>query len=317
MVKLVIQIPCYNEEETLPDVLSSMPRAIDGVDQIEVLVIDDGSSDRTVEVARAHGATVISNRANRGLARTFQKGIEQALQSGADIIVNTDGDNQYDASSIPDLIRPILSGGADIVVGDRGAGSNRDFSLAKRFLQRVGSRTVKMLASADVPDAVSGFRAYSREAALSINVLTSFSYTTETLIHAGQRGFSIASVPVKVNKVERPSRLFTSIPSFVAKQGTTIVRSFVMYRSLRAFVALGLILSLIGAIPVIRFLYYYAIGQGEGHIQSLILGGVFMLAGYLTAVMALLSDVVATNRKLIEETLKRVRKIEMKIDHDK
>ena len=317
MVKLIIQIPCYNEEQTLPAVLAGIPETIPGVDVIETLVIDDGSSDRTVEVARKLGVThIVQQGQNRGLARGFQRGIDEALRCGADIVVNTDGDNQYDGGSIPDLVRPILDGTADIVVGDRRAGSREDFSFTKRFLQRFGSWTVRQLASVQVPDAVSGFRAYTRDAALNINVLTNFSYTTETLIHASQRGYKIASVPVATNPQTRPSRLFKSIPSFVSKQAVTIVRSFVMYRSLRAFVGLGLVMLLIGMIPVVRFLYYYAIGQGDGKIESLILGGVFLLAGYLTTVLALLSDVVATNRKLIEQVLGRVRKIEMAVDAD-
>ncbi|WP_343346717.1 glycosyltransferase family 2 protein [Sphingomicrobium sp. XHP0239] len=317
MVKLIIQIPCYNEEQTLPSVLTGIPERIDGIDVIETLVIDDGSSDRTVEVARKLGVThIVQQKQNRGLARGFQRGIDEALRCGADIIVNTDGDNQYDGSSIPELVRPILEGCADIVVGDRGAGERQDFSWTKRFLQKFGSWTVRQLASVQVPDAVSGFRAYTRDAAMNINVLTNFSYTTETLIHASQRGYKIASVPVATNPQTRPSRLFKSIPSFVSKQAVTIVRSFVMYRSLRAFVGLGLIMLLIGMIPVVRFLYYYAIGEGDGKVQSLILGGVFLLAGYLTTVLALLSDVVATNRKLIEQVLGRVRKIEMAVDAD-
>ena len=316
MTKLIIQIPCYNEEQTLPAVLAGIPERIEGIDVIETLVIDDGSHDRTVEVARKLGVThIVEQRRNRGLARGFQRGIDEALKRGADIIVNTDGDNQYDGSSIPDLVAPILAGSADIVVGDRGAGSRKDFSLAKRFLQRFGSWTVRQLASVEVSDAVSGFRAYTREAALTINVMTNFSYTTETLIHASQHGYTIASVPVATNPQTRPSRLFKSIPSFVSKQAITIVRSFVMYRSLRAFVGLGLVMLLIGMIPVVRFLYYYAIGEGDGKIQSLILGGVFLLAGYLTTVLALLSDVVATNRKLIEQVLEKVRRIELKTDH--
>ncbi|WP_164155608.1 glycosyltransferase family 2 protein [Sandarakinorhabdus rubra] len=310
-VKLVIQIPCYNEAETLPVVLAELPRAIAGVDVIETQVIDDGSTDDTVAVAQRHGVHhIVRNKGNKGLARTFQNGIENALSSGATIIVNTDGDNQYSGASIPDLIRPILEGRADIVIGDRKPGENREFSLLKRLLQKFGTRVVRSLAGVDVTDAVSGFRAYSREAALSINVMTSFSYTTETLIHAGQKGLTVVSVPVAVNPVTRPSRLFKSMGAFLRKQLVTIMRSYVMYRSLSAFLLLGMAMLLIGAVPVIRFLYFYLIGQGDGHVQSLVLGGVFLLAGYLTIVIAFLSDSIATNRRLTENILVRVRRIE-------
>ena len=311
-MKLIVQIPCLNEEESLPRVLAGIPDTILGIETIETQVIDDGSTDRTVEVARDHGVThILHNPTNKGLAYSFQRGIEHALACGADIIVNTDGDNQYDGSSIPALVAPILQGRADIVLGDRRPTENKEFSVLKRLLQGVGSSVVRNLARVEITDAVSGFRAYSREAAFGINVMTRFSYTTETLIHAGQQGLTITSVVVKTNKTTRPSRLFRSMRSFIAKQATTILRSYVMYRPLNAFMTLGGIMLLIGALPVVRFLYFFAIGEGDGQVQSLILGGVFLLAGYLTIVLALLSDTIATNRRLLEHILRRVRKQEI------
>ena len=312
-MKLIVQIPCYNEAETLPQVLADIPRQIEGIDCIEIQVIDDGSSDSTSDIARAHGAThVIRNRVNKGLARTFQVGIDHALRQGADIIVNTDGDNQYAGASIPDIVAPLLQGQADIVVGDRRPGENTAFSPLKRFLQRFGSSVVRRLAGVDVSDAVSGFRAYSREAALTINVMTTFSYTTETLIHAGQHGLQIISVPVETNIVERPSRLFSSMGAFLRKQVVTILRSYTMYRPLSAFLTIGLVMMAIGAIPILRFLVFYMMGDGAGHVQSLILGGVFVLAGYVTLIIALLSDALATNRRLTELALTRLRELELR-----
>jgi glycosyltransferase involved in cell wall biosynthesis len=313
--KLIVQIPCYNEAETLPQVLAGIPRAIPGIGRLEIQVIDDGSTDGTAEIARAHGVThVLVNRGNKGLARSFQAGIDNALRHGADIIVNTDGDNQYCGASIPDLIAPLLRGEADIVVGDRKPGQNLDFSPLKRFLQRFGSSVVQRLSGVEVADAVSGFRAYSRQAALTINVMTTFSYTTETLIHAGQHGLKVVSVPVGVNSVARPSRLFTSMGAFLRKQVTTILRSYMMYRPLNAFLTVGLVMMLIGALPILRFLIFFLMGDGGGRLQSLVLGGVFLLAGYLTVVIAFLSDTIATNRRLIERVLTRVRELELASD---
>jgi glycosyltransferase involved in cell wall biosynthesis len=295
-------------------VLGEIPTEIPGIDSIEVQVIDDGSSDDTSEIARIHGATyILRNRGNKGLARTFQVGIDHALRVGADIIVNTDGDNQYSGSSIPDLVAPLLRREADIVVGDRKPGKNAEFSLLKRFLQRFGSSVVRRLAGVDVTDAVSGFRAYTRDAALTINVMTTFSYTTETLIHAGQAHLKIVSVPVEINAVERPSRLFTSMCAFLRKQVVTILRSYTMYRPLSAFLTIGSTMIVIGALPVLRFLFYYMIGDGEGRVQSLILGGVFLLAGYITVIIALLSDALATNRRLTEQVLSRTRELELRV----
>lgn len=309
--KLVVQIPCFNEERTLPGVISGIPRRIPGIADVEVLVIDDGSTDCTLEVAHACGADhVICNHVNRGLAASFQAGIERALDLGADIIVNTDGDHQYDSASIPDLVRPILEGRADIVIGDRNPAGNPGFSPIKRLLQRFGSSAVSALSGVAVSDAVSGFRAYSREAALRINVMTNFSYTIETLVHAGQAGLVIRSVPVLTNRTTRPSRLFRSTTHFLRRQLVTILRSLVMYRSLSAFLFVGVVMLAIGIAPILRFIYLYAIGEGDGHVQSLVLGGVLLLAGYLTVIIAFLSDAVATNRRLTEAILLRLRRAE-------
>lgn len=317
-LKLIVQIPCYNEEETLGEVLDAIPREIPGIGTVEVQVIDDGSSDRTIEVAREHGVEhVIVNSANKGLARTFQRGIRNAIEQGADIIVNTDGDHQYPGRYIPDLIRPIIEGRADVVIGDRNPGKNPEFSLFKRLLQRLGSRVVRGLAGVDVRDAVSGFRAYSRDAALKINVMTSFSYTTETLIHAGQNGLTVLSVPVETNAATRPSRLFTSIGGFIRKQLVTMVRSVFMYRPLHAFLAMGLLLLLAGAVPIVRFMYYFLIGEGDGKIQSLVIGSLFVSMGYITMVIAFLSDSIATNRRLAEETLERLRHLDARGREDR
>ncbi len=314
-LKLVVQIPCFNEEKTLPATLAAIPRKIPGVGVVEIQVVDDGSSDATVEIAERLGVDhIVRHARNKGLASAFQAGIENALSVGADIIVNTDGDNQYDGSSIPDLIRPIVDRQADIVLGDRKPGQNTEFSRSKRLLQRLGSRVVRNLAGVEVSDAVSGFRAYSRDAAMTINVMTPFSYTVETLIHAGQHGLTVASVPVRTNPVSRPSRLFRSNLQFIRKQIVTILRSCLMYRALSTFLALGLLLLGIGAVPVLRFLYFYVTGQGDGHVQSLVLGSVFLMAGYLTVVVAFLSDTIATNRRLTEAALIRLRRLEPILD---
>jgi glycosyltransferase involved in cell wall biosynthesis len=311
-MKLIIQIPCLNEEANLAQVISSLPTQIPGIDIIETQVIDDGSTDRTYEIAKKLNVThVLRNKSNKGLAYSFQSGINNALVQGADIIVNTDGDNQYCGSSIADLVKPIVEGRADIVLGDRKPTENTAFSPLKRMLQGVGSMVVRNLAKVEIDDAVSGFRAYSREAAFGINVMTQFSYTTETLIHAGQQGMTITSVVIKTNKTTRPSRLFKSTRSFISKQAVTILRSYIMYRPLNAFSKLGAMILLLGLFPIFRFLYFFMTGEGEGHVQSLVLGGVLLLAGYMTIVLALLSDTIATNRRLLEQVLNKVRKLEM------
>jgi glycosyltransferase involved in cell wall biosynthesis len=313
-MRLIVQIPCYNEEHTLPATVRDIPRKIDGVDQVEVLIIDDGSTDKTVDVARELGVDhIIRNIRNKGLARTFLTGLDASLRLGADIIVNTDGDNQYKGQDIPKLIDPILKGEADIVIGDRQTDKIPHFSRTKKRLQKIGSLVVRILSNTDVPDVVSGFRAYSREAAMQTNVVSYYSYTIETVIQAGKKEMAIASIPIHTNPKTRESRLFQSIPRFLESSLTTMIRMYTMYQPLRVFFYLGCLCLLFGLIPSIRFLLYYFEGQGEGHIQSLILAAILFLIGFQVLVIGLVADVISFNRKLIEETLLRVRRIEF--DH--
>ncbi|MEP4889855.1 MAG: glycosyltransferase family 2 protein [Aliiglaciecola sp.] len=314
-MKLIVQIPCYNEEHTLPATFHDIPKTIEGVDQVEIMIIDDGSKDRTIEVAKELGVDhIVINKNNRGLARTFRKGIDECLKRGADIIVNTDGDNQYAGWDIPKLIQPILDGTSDVVVGDRRTGQIDHFSGFKKFLQRLGSFVVRQLSGVDVPDAVSGFRAYSREAALQLNIVSPFSYTIEALIQAGKKHMAVTSVPVDTNEKTRESRLFTSIPKFIERQLTTIVRMYTMYQPLKVFFIIAVTLSVLGIIPIIRFLYFYFTGDGSGHIQSLILGGALTILGFITFLIALLADLINFNRQLVEQTLEKVRRLELEIN---
>jgi glycosyltransferase involved in cell wall biosynthesis len=315
MTKLIIQIPCLNEAGTLPETIAALPRRIDGIDTIEFLVIDDGSSDGTAAVARRWGVHhVVRHRRNRGLAAAFRSGIDAALAAGADVIVNTDGDGQYEGEDISRLVAPIVANEADIVVGDRGVAENAHFSPFKRLLQRAGSGVVQRLAGTRVPDAVSGFRALSREAAQRINITTDFSYTTDMLIQAGRKRLAIASVPVRTHKVERPSRLFKSIPRFIAQTGVTMARAYTTYNPLRAFVGTGMAIAFVGLLPIVRFLWFYASGQGDGHVQSLVLGGSLLVLGVLVAIMGMLADLIGANRKLLEATLVRLRAIEERLE---
>ncbi|AEA97644.1 glycosyltransferase family 2 protein [Alteromonas mediterranea] len=313
-MKLIVQIPCYNEEHTLPETFNDIPREIEGVDTVEIMIIDDGSTDRTIEVAKSLGVDhIIRNKNNRGLARTFRKGIDECLKLGADIIVNTDGDNQYAGWDIPKLIKPILEEKADVVVGDRKTQDINHFSPLKKLLQRLGSYVVKKVSGVQVPDAVSGFRAYSREAALQLNIISPFSYTIEALIQSGKKHMAVTHVPVETNAKTRESRLFTSIPKFIERQLTTIVRMYTMYQPLRVFVLLGALITLIGLIPIVRFLIFYMMGDGNGHLQSLILGGVLTLLGIITFLIAILADLINFNRQLIEQTLEKVRRMELQM----
>ena len=312
-MKLVIQIPCYNEAQTLPETLQDLPRAITGLDEIEWLVIDDGSQDNTAEVAESLGVDhVISLPQNRGLARAFLAGLDAAVALGADIIVNTDGDNQYAGADIPKLLQPILEGRADIVIGDRQTDKIAHFSRSKRIMQWFGSGVVRKLAGIWVPDVVSGFRAFSREAAIRTNIVSSFSYTIETVIQAGKKQLAVSSVPVETNPKTRESRLASSMPRFIQRQLNTMVRMYSMYQPLRVFFAIGLVLSVAGIVPIVRFLFFYFSGQGSGHIQSLILGGTLTVLGFITFLIALLADLIGFNRQLLETLLEKLRRIELR-----
>ena len=314
MTKLIIQIPCFNEADSLPDTLVALPRRLPGVDSIEILVIDDGSHDGTAEVARRFGVHhVVRHRRNRGLAAAFQSGIDAALAAGADIIVNTDADGQYAGEDIAKLVAPIVAHQADLVIGDRGVGENAHFGRFKRLLQRLGSAVVRSLSRTEVTDAVSGFRALSRAAAQRITITTEFSYTTDMLIQAGRKRFKIVSVPVRTNATLRPSRLFKSIPQFIARQLMTMVRAYATYNPLRTFAAIGGLIALIGLAPIVRFLWFWANGAGDGHVQSLVLGGSLLVLGVLTGLMGLLAELIGANRKLLEATLSHVRRLEEKV----
>ena len=310
-MKLVVQIPCFEEEETLPGVIAEIPRTIPGIDSVEILVIDDGSTDRTAEVARECGVDhVIRSRRNRGLARSFRTGMDAAVRLGADIVVNTDGDGQYPGADIPRLIQPILDHEADIVIGDRQTASVEGFSWTKKVMQRIGSAAVARLSDLDVPDAVSGFRAFSRKAALDMNIVSTFSYTIETLIQAGRKHYAVKAVPIQVNPVTRPSRLFRSIPQFVAKSGVTMLRIYAMYQPLRLYFYFGVGMMLLGSIPLLRFLIFYLAGSGEGKIQSLIAGAILIILGGLSLMFGLLADLINFNRQLSEMSLERIRRLE-------
>lgn len=308
MTKLIIQIPCFNEEESLPATLAALPREVDGVDEVEWLIIDDGSTDRTAEIARAAGVDhVVMFSTNRGLAKAFLAGLDCAVRSGADVIVNTDADNQYNADDITKLVAPIVRREADIVVGARPIGETRHFSLSKKVLQRVGSWVVRVASGTDVADAPSGFRAMSREAALCLNVFNDYTYTLETLIQAGQRGMTVVSVPIRTNEDLRPSRLVRSMRSYVVRSIMTIVRIFVVYRPFRFFMALGGILLLAGGLIGVRFLVLLMMDRGTGNVQSLILAAILILMGFQTCVLGVLADIISINRKLLEEIQHRVR----------
>jgi glycosyltransferase involved in cell wall biosynthesis len=318
-IKLIIQIPCFNEELTLPETIGDLPNKIEGIDSIETLIIDDGSTDRTIEVAKELGVNhIIRNTNNRGLAKSFRKGLDACLGLGADIIVNTDGDNQYAGGDIPKLVQPIVDGKAEIVIGDRQTHKIKQFSAFKKFLQKLGSRVVRQLSGTDVPDVVSGFRAISRDAALKLNIISPYSYTIEMVIQAGKKNMAIAHVPVSINPKTRESRLFKSIPSFVGRQLSSMIRMYAMYEPLRVFFYIGLIISIIGALPIIRFLYFYFTGDGSGHLQSLVLGGVLLIIGFITFMIGLVADLISFNRQLTEITLEKIRKIELqqRADHE-
>lgn len=312
MKKLVIQIPCLNEAATLPKTMADLPRDIPGIDVIETLVIDDGSEDGTAEVARACGVThIVRFPRRKGLAAAFMAGLDAALKRGADFIVNTDADNQYAGRDIPNLLAPLLAGTADIVIGDRGIPTAPHMSAARRWLQRLGSWVVRQASETRVPDATSGFRAYTREAALRTVILSEFSYTLESIIQAGKKRLAVAHVPVATNPRTRESRLFDSVFSYVRESAETIVRIYTMYEPLKVFTLIGLVTFGAGFLISARFLYYYWQGTGQGHIQSLILSAVLMIVGFQVLLIGLVADVISNNRKLLEDVLYRVRVLEL------
>ena len=308
-MKLIIQIPCFNEAEILPKTLSQLPKEIPGIDQVEILVVDDGSKDDTADVAREQGADhIVHLPRHYGLAQAYARGLDACLRLGADIVVNTDADNQYPAEYIEKLVRPILEGKAEMVIGDRGVRSVEHFPIHKRLLQALGSRVVSATAGFTIPDATSGFRAITRQVAMETMVLSNYSYTLETLIQAGAKRVRVDFVPIKTNPPERPSRLFQSIRNYLVNSSVTIMRSFTMYRALRIFTVISLIMLLIGTAIGGRFVYFYITGEGGGMVQSLILAAVFLIVGFITFLIGLIADLVSFNRKILEEVLVRLRK---------
>ena len=309
-MRLVVQVPCLNEEETLPAVLSTIPRSIPGIDEILVLIIDDGSTDRTIEVARAHGVThFVRHARNRGLGRSFHDGVQRALELGADIVVNTDGDNQYPQERIGDLVQPILAGRADIVIADRQVHLVEHFSGPKKVLQKVGSSIVNKAAGTDLPDAASGFRAYSRDSLMLLNTITQFSYCMETIIQAGNKRMKIESVPIRTNPKTRESRLFKSTRQHVLKSAGAITKAYIMYKPYVIFTFLALLLGVLGLLPFVRYAVLKAAGDEGNHVQSLLVGTVLLVMSFLSLIGGVLSDLLRTNRALIEDTLEHTKKM--------
>ena len=312
-MKLIIQIPCYNEAETLPETLKHLPRFINGINTIETLVIDDGSTDNTSEVARANGVTHIVRLTKRkGLANVFHTGLDACLKRGADIIVNTDADGQYKGEDIPRLVQPILESRADIVIGNRDIEHIKQFSFIKKRLQRLGSWVVRHLASSNIEDATTGFRAYNKEAALRLNIISEYTYTLESIIQAEHKNLAIANITIQTNRVDRPSRLFKSIPEYIQRSIVTIIRVYAMFNPFRMFLSMGTFFLSIGILIGSRFLYYYLMGSGTGKIQSLMLASVLIIIGFQLLIIGLVSDLISANRRLIEDILLRVKKIELR-----
>lgn len=310
-MKLIIQIPCYNEAETLEIALNDLPKQIDGIDEIEYLIINDGSKDNTVEVARNWGVHYVVNfKQNKGLAKGFMAGIDACLRHGADIIVNTDADNQYCGEDMETIIRPILEGKADMVIGERPIDETEHFSPIKKKLQHLGSWAVRKASHTNIPDAPSGFRAFSRDAAMRLNVVNDYTYTLETIVQAGRSKMAIMSVPIRTNPELRSSRLFHSMWGYVKKSMLTILRAFMWYKPLYCFTMVALIPSLIGLGIAVRFLFFYFNGAGKGHVQSLILACTLLIIGFITFVIGLLADTIAANRRILEDVQYHVRKLE-------
>lgn len=310
-MKLVIQIPCFNEAQHLPKTLAQLPKVVEGFDEVETLVVNDGSTDETARIAREHGADhIVHLSRHHGLAQAFAHGLDASLRLGADVIVNTDADNQYRAEDIAKLVQPILKGEAEIVIGDRGVQSVAHFPAHKRALQTLGSRVVSATAGLDIPDATSGFRALTRQVALETMVLSNYSYTLETLIQAGAKGVRVAFIPITTNPPERPSRLFSSVRNYLMNSIVTIIRAFTLYRALRIFTIISMILILVGVLIGGRFLIFYFQGRGSGNVQSLILAAVFLIVGFITFLIGLIADLVSFNRKILEEVLIRLRRMD-------
>ncbi len=310
-MKLIVQIPCYNEEETIAQTIGDIPRFIQGVDSVEVLIIDDGSTDQTVERAFEAGADhVIGFAQNKGLAAAFNAGLDEAIRLGADIIVNTDGDNQYCGECIPDLVGPIARGEAELVVGARPIEEIQEFSWLKKRLQRLGSWLVRKVSATDVSDATSGFRAFSRRAAMRLTVVSGFTYTHETLIQAGRSGMAVAEVAVRTNGRTRPSRLFKSIPEYVGRSVGTIGRIYTLYQPFAFFLAIAAVFFGLSLFLGARYMYYYFVGQGVGHVQSVIAAGVLLTLSVQMLIVGIVADLIAANRKLLQDTLSRVRELQ-------
>lgn len=312
-MKVVVQIPCLNEAATLPAVLKSIPKKVTGVDELVVLIIDDGSTDGTVAIAKKHGVKeFVLHPQNMGLARSFQDGVARALELGADIVVNTDGDNQYPQAEIANLIQPLLEGKADIAIADRQTATIEHFSGFKKFLQKMGSKTVNWAAGTNLPDAASGFRAYSRRSLMRLNTTTRFSYAMETIIQAGNKGLSIASVPITTNPKTRESRLFKSTFEHVRKSGSAILRAYIMYRPYVIFISLGVLLLVTGLIPFVRYLILLLEDHTTPHLQSLILGAVLLTGSFMSFVLGIVADLTRTNRILLEDSLEHIKEIRFK-----
>ncbi len=312
-MKLIVQIPCFNEEDTLPATIGDISREVPGIDQVEVLIIDDGSTDRTSEVARECGADhVIRFPQNRGLGHAFKAGFDACLRLGADIIINTDGDNQYFGGDIDKLVAPIVAGEADLVIGDRQTGDIEHFSFIKRYLQGFGSRVISRLADMDVPDVASGFRAFSRDVALQLSTFTDFDHTAEHVIESGHKSLAVVSVPIRTNPKLRESRLFSNIGEFVFRSGTISLRAYARYTALKIFALFGALTFAAGILLGLRFLYFFFLtDQGMLHVQSLILAAILLLAGFQMFLTGIVADLIATNRSLLEEILHRVRRVEL------
>jgi glycosyltransferase involved in cell wall biosynthesis len=312
-MKLIIQIPCYNEEQSLPVSLAALPRTVEGFDEVEWLVIDDGSQDNTAEVAKKLGVDhLVRFPKNKGLAKAFMAGIEMALIKGADVIVNTDADNQYDARDIPLLVKPILEGRADIVVGSRPIDDIEHFSLTKKILQKLGSGIIRTISKTKVQDATSGFRAISRDSAMCMNVFNEYTYTLETIIQAGQKNIAIESVDIRTNPYLRPSRLMRNISSYIKKSVVTIIRIFVVYKPFRFFLSIGTCMLFIGLFTGVRFLYFYFTGRGDGHVQSLVFASIMLGGGLQVSLVAFLADLLSVNRRLLEDIQYRLKKLEFR-----